>query len=122
MGFSNLFASPYFFAYPLPPPFEKLLAHTNGLAARYGTASLRNLRLARHRLPQFFPGTALYQQGNEIAHGALVKPPMHALDNRRNVVVRKFRVLLGKTTLYRIDLRPLFLRHAATIDKELDSR
>jgi hypothetical protein len=26
--------------------------------------------------------------------------------------VRKFRVLLDETTLYRIDLRPLFLRHA----------
>ena len=37
---------------------------------------------------------------------------MHMLDNRRNVIMRKFRVLLGKTTLYRIDLRPLFLRHA----------
>ena len=36
---------------------------------------------------------------------------MHVLDNRRNVVVWTFRVLLGKTTLYRIDLRPLFLRH-----------
>ena len=47
---------------------------------------------------------------------------MHALDNRRNVVVGKFRVLEGKTTLYRIDLCPLFLRHPATIDKELDSR
>ena len=34
----------------------------------------------------------------------------------------KFRVLEGKTTLYRIDLCPLFLRHTATIDKELDSR
>ena len=47
---------------------------------------------------------------------------MHALDNRRNVVVGKFRVLEGKTTLYRIDLCPLFLRQPATIDKELDSR
>jgi hypothetical protein len=37
---------------------------------------------------------------------------MHMLDNRRNVIMRKFRVLLGKTTLYRIDMRPLFLRHA----------
>jgi hypothetical protein len=37
---------------------------------------------------------------------------MHVLDNRRNVVLRKFRVLLGKPTLYCIDLRPLFLRHA----------
>jgi hypothetical protein len=46
----------------------------------------------------------------------------HLTRNRRNVVVRKFRVLLGKTTLYRIDLCPLFLRHAGTIDKELDSR
>ena len=46
-GLSNLFAGPYFFAYPLPPPFEKLLAPTNGLAARYGTASLRNHRPAR---------------------------------------------------------------------------
>jgi hypothetical protein len=46
-GLSNLFASPYFFAYPPPPPFEKLLAHTTGLAARYGTASLRNHSLAR---------------------------------------------------------------------------
>jgi hypothetical protein len=34
------------------------------------------------------------------------------LDNRRNMVVRKVRVLLGKTALYRIDLCPLFLRHA----------
>jgi hypothetical protein len=50
-------------------------------------------------LTQFFPGAALHQQWNVIAHGALVKPRMHVLDNRRNVVVRKFRVLLDETTL-----------------------
>jgi hypothetical protein len=37
---------------------------------------------------------------------------MHVLDYSRNVIVRKFRVLLGQTALYRIDLCPLFLRHA----------
>ena len=61
-------------------------------------------------LSQFFPGAALYQQWNVIAHGALVKPRIHLLDYRRNVIVRKFRALLGETALYRIDLCPLFLR------------
>jgi len=48
---------------------------------------------------QFFPGAALYQQWNEITQGALVKPRIHVLDHSRNVIVRKFRVLLGQTTL-----------------------
>lgn len=61
---------------------------------------------------QFFPGAALYQQWNELAHGALTKPRIRALDYRRNMIVRKFCVLLGKTMLYRIDLCPLSLRHA----------
>ena len=36
----------------------------------------------------------------------------YVLDNRHNVIVPKFRVLLCETTLYRLDLYPLSLRHA----------
>ena len=61
---------------------------------------------------QFFLGSALDQQWNELAHGALVKPRIDALDYRRNLIVRKVCVLLGQTTPYRIDLCPLVLRHA----------
>jgi hypothetical protein len=37
-----------------------------------------------------------------------LNPRIRVLDYRRNLIVRKVRVLLGKTTLYRINPRPLF--------------
>ena len=37
-----------------------------------------------------------------------LNPRIRVLDYRRNLIVRKVRLLLGKTTLYRINLLPLF--------------
>ncbi len=62
---------------------------------------------ARSRL-----GATLYQQWNEIAQGALVESPIGLLDYRRDVSVGKLRVLLGKATLNRLNLCPLFFRQA----------
>jgi hypothetical protein len=88
------------------------MAHIDDLAAHHGMARPRSRLPTRRGPSQFFPGAALYQQWNEITQGALVKLRIHVLDYSRNVIVRKFRVLLGQTALYRIDLCPLFLRHA----------
>jgi hypothetical protein len=77
-----------------------------------GAAGLRESLPAGRRPSQFFLGAALYQQGNEIAQGTLVEPRIRALNHRRDVIVREFCVFLGKTTLYRINLCPLFSRHA----------
>jgi hypothetical protein len=106
-----------FGAEPARPPGEQgrpdqlvrrgLWTRAQRLAPAFATAARPAAELS-----QFFPGAALYQQSNVIAHGALVEPRIHLLDNRRNVIVRKFRALLGETALYRIDLCPLFLRHA----------
>ncbi|MBV9321422.1 MAG: hypothetical protein JO106_16225 [Mycobacterium sp.] len=87
------------------------MAHISDLAARRGTTDFGN-RFPRGCPSQFFRGAALYQQWNEIAQGALGEPCIHLLDYRHNAIVRHFCILLGKTTLYRIDLCPLFLRHA----------
>jgi hypothetical protein len=47
---------------------------------------------------------------------------MHMLDNRRNVIMRKFRVLLGKATLYRIAaLRALAVRAVRSTVRAHDS-
>src|SRR5947209_9074750 len=67
---------------------------------------------AGSRPSQFFPRPPLYQQWNEIAQGARVESPIALLDYRSNVSVRKLCVLLGKATLNRLDVCPLFLRHA----------
>ncbi|ORW31515.1 hypothetical protein AWB91_14530 [Mycobacterium paraense] len=66
----------------------------------------------RSRLSQFFFGATLDQQYNEIAQGASVEPLVGLLDYRRDVRVRKLRILSGKTTLNRLDLCPLFFRPA----------
>jgi hypothetical protein len=74
------------------------MAHIPNLDARHGSAHLHRCPTMR-RSSQFFPGAALYQQWNEIAHGAQVKQRVHALDYSRNMIVRKVCVFLGKTTL-----------------------
>jgi hypothetical protein len=84
------------------------MAHFRGLAVLRGVVRFGNRIQAHGCESQLIAGSALYQQWNEIAQLALVEPRVYVLDDTGNVLMRKFRVLLGKTMLYRIDLCPLF--------------
>ncbi|OBJ09416.1 hypothetical protein A5625_13160 [Mycobacterium sp. 1465703.0] len=88
------------------------MARVKKIAVQYAAVSLGFRPAVDRALHQMLSGAALNKQGNEVAQFALFKPLILALDYASNVVAWDFRKLLGKATLHRIDLRPLFLRHA----------